>query len=106
MNEKMTQDQRLTELVEAFKTDSGEYQDIETPKDIDSKRRLLRSLMNVRMPRRMSPETLQVQDAYLQERAQEKGVVSLEDIPIKEGVLSVWQGDITRLAVDAIVNAA
>ena len=106
MNEKMTQDQRLTELVEAFKTDSGEYQDIETPKDIDSKRRLLRSLMNIRMPRRMSPETLQVQDAYLQERAQEKGVVSLENIPIKEGVLSVWQGDITRLAVDAIVNAA
>ena len=42
MDEKLTQDQRLTELVEAFKTDSGEYQNIETPRDTDGRRRLLR----------------------------------------------------------------
>ena len=106
MDEKLTQDQRLTELVEAFKTDSGEYQDIETPGDTDGRRRLLRSLMNIRMPRRMPTETLQLQDAYLRERAEEKGIVTLEEIPVKEGVISLWQGDITRLAVDAIVNAA
>ena len=106
MDEKLTQDQRLTELVEAFKTDSGEYRDIETPGDTDGRRRLLRSLMNIRMPRRMPTETLQLQDAYLRERAEEKGIVTLEEIPVKEGVISLWQGDITRLAVDAIVNAA
>ena len=106
MDEKLTQDQRLTELVEAFKTDSGEYRDIETPGDTDGRRRLLRSLMNIRMPRRMPTETLQIQDAYLRERAEEKGIVTLEEIPVKEGVISLWQGDITRLAVDAIVNAA
>ena len=106
MDEKLTQDQRLTELVEAFKRDSGEYQNIETPKDTDGRRRLLRSLMNIRMPRRMPPETLQLQDAYLRERAEGKGIVTLEDIPVKEGVISIWQGDITRLAADAIVNAA
>ena len=106
MDEKLTQDQRLTELVEAFKTDSGEYRDIETPRDTDGRRRLLRSLMNIRMPRRMPTETLQIQDAYLRERAEEKGIVTLEEIPVKEGVISLWQGDITRLAADAIVNAA
>ena len=106
MDEKLTQDQRLTELVEAFKTDSGEYQDIETPGDTDGRRRLLRSLMNIRMPRRMPTETLQIQDAYLRERAEETGILTLEEIPVKERVISLWQGDITRLAVDAIVNAA
>jgi len=106
MDEKLTQDQRLTALVEAFKTDSGEYQDIETPEDPDGRRRLLRSLMNIRMPRRMPAETLQLQDAYLRQRAEEKGIVTPDEIPVKEGVISLWQGDITRLAADAIVNAA
>ena len=106
MSEKKTQDQRLLELVEAFKNDSGEYKNIETPKDADGRRRLLRSLMNIRMPGAMPLKTLRLQDAYLQERAEEKGIVRLEDIPVTEGVISIWQGDITRLAVDAIVNAA
>ena len=106
MDEKLTQNQRLTELVEAFKADSGEYKDIETPRDADGRRRLLRSLMNIRLPRRMPPETLQIQDAYLRQRAEEKGIVTPEEIPVREGVISLWQGDITRLAADAIVNAA
>ena len=106
MDEKLTQDQRLTELVERFKADSGTYKDLETPKDTEGRRRLLRSLMNIRMPTPMVPETLRVQDRYLQERAEEKGIVSLEEIPVKEGVISLWQGNITRLAADAIVNAA
>ena len=106
MDEKLKQDQRLTELVEAFKADSGEYKDIETPRDADGRRRLLRSLMNIRSPRRMPPETLQIQDAYLRQRAEEKGIVTPEEIPVREGVISLWQGDITRLAADAIVNAA
>ena len=106
MRENRTQDQRLTELVEAFKADSVEYGDLETPKDADGRRRLLRSLMNVRMPKAMAAETLRLQDEYLQARAEEKGIVAWQDIPVMEGVLSVWQGDITCLAVDAIVNAA
>ena len=106
MSGKITQDRRLTELVEAFKTDSGQYKDIETPKDVDGRRRLLRSLMNIRMPGYLSPEILQLQDEYLHARAEEKGIVTLADIPVTEGVISIWQGDITRLAADAIVNAA
>ena len=106
MTENMTQDQRLTWLVEAFKADSGEYRDLETPKDAEGRRRVLRSLMNIRMPRPLPLEALAVQDDYLRQRAAEKGVVGLRDIPVVRGGISLWQGDITRLAVDAIVNAA
>ena len=106
MNEEMTQNQRLDYLVEEFKTDSVQYKDLETPKDTEGKRRILRSLMNIRMPKAFSYDVLAVQDEYLTGRAEEKGIVRLSDIPeIRDG-LSVWQGDITRLAVDAIVNAA
>ena len=102
----MTQNERLTYLVEEFKADSGEYRDLQTPADEEGKRQVLRSLMNIRMPRGMSSDVLDVQDAYLRERAEEKGVVRLSDIPELRGGMSIWQGDISRLAVDAIVNAA
>ena len=100
------QNQRLEYLVEAFKAESDQYMDLQTPGDTEGRRYLLRSLMNIRMPGKMDDSVLAVQDEYLQERIREKGIVTLEDIPVKEGVISVWQGDITRLAVDAIVNAA
>lgn len=100
------QDERLNYLVEEFKADSGEYRNLRTPDDPAEKRRLLRSLMNIRMPRRMAEDVLAVQDEYLKERAAEKGIVALSDIPEVRSGLSVWQGDITRLSVDAIVNAA
>ena len=102
----MTQQERLDYLVEAFKADSGEYKALQVPSDNEGKRRILRSLMNIRMPGSMPEDTLKVQDAYLKGRAEEKGIVKLGDIPAISGVLSIWQGDITRLAVDAIVNAA
>lgn len=106
MNEKMTQEQRLDYLVEEFKTDSVQYKELETPKDTEGKRRILRSLMNIRMPRKMDKAVLSVQDEYLQERVRENGIVELDDIPMIRDRMSIWQGDITRLAVDAIVNAA
>ena len=106
MSAKITQNQRLDYLVEEFKADSGEYRDLQTPADTEGKRRILRSLMNIRMPRELSEEVLAVQNEYLSGRAEEKGIVQLSDIPIMEEGLSIWQGDITRLKVDAIVNAA
>ena len=106
MHNNQSQKQRLSYLVEAFKADSVDYKDIQTPADTDGKRRILRSLMNIRLPRKLDDSILAVQDEYLQERIRENGIVTPENIPLKEGVISVWQGDITRLAVDAIVNAA
>ncbi len=106
MKENLAQEQRLDLLVEEFKADSDEYKNLETPKDAEGKRRLLRSLMNIRMPKKMPEEAVALQDEYLKARAAEKGIVRLSDIPVIRDGISVWQGDITRLAVDAIVNAA
>ena len=54
----------------------------------------------------MDEAVLAVQDAYLQERIRENGIVEPVDIPVVRDCISIWQGDITRLAADAIVNAA
>ncbi len=102
----LTQTERLDYLVEELKTENEEYSDFETPKNMEGKKRLLRSLMNIRMPQKMSENVIRIQDDYLRERATEKGIVTLSDIPEIRNGLSIWQGDITRLAVDAIVNAA
>lgn len=106
MNIKMTQDEMLNYLVEEFKADSIEYKNLETPGDIIGKRRLLRSLMNIRSPRHIDELVLRVQDEYLKGVSKENGIVEVSDIPIASDVISIWQGDITRLSVDAIVNAA
>ena len=111
----MDQNERLDYLVKQFRKDSLQYRNLEVPPDQAGRKRILRSLMNIRMPGMMPPEVLAVQDAYLQERNREKGIVQIEDIPTiacrgsrhaQADRISIWQGDITRLAADAIVNAA
>lgn len=64
--------------------------------------------MNVREPLAESDEFLKIQDEYLKERNSARGVVDVEDFePLKSDErLYLWQGDITTLKVDAIVNAA
>ena len=108
MNSKreMTQEERLAFLVEEFKSDSGTYKNLETPDDKVGRQTLLRSLMNIRMPGKLPEDVIRVQDEYLKERASEKGIVELSEIPEIRNGISIWQGDITRLSVDAIVNAA
>lgn len=76
------------------------------PATLPEKQRLLRALMNIWEPQPLSEAFLRAQDAELQAQLQEKGVVSLEDIAASTDAPLLWQGDITRLRVDAIVNAA
>jgi len=86
----------------------------EVPPTLEGRQRLLRALMNVWQPQPLSGQFLQAQDAELQAQLQDKGVVSLEEIAAsgnpkrstRNAQLYLWQGDITRLHVDAIVNAA
>ncbi len=106
MNEMKTQKERLDYLLEEFKSDSDRYKNIEVPESIREKQNLLRSLMNIRMPKKMTGEVIKVQDEYLSYCNVEKGIVKLSDIPVIRENLSIWQGDITRLKVDTIVNAA
>ena len=77
----MDQKQRLDYLVEKFKEDSGEYRNLKVSDNDVEKRRILRSLMNIRMPRHMDEEILKVQDEFLKEDAREKGIVTLDQIP-------------------------
>lgn len=72
------------------------------------RRRLLRALMNLRPPAPIDPEWLREQDAFLSAQREEKGVVEVMDLPVTAAHprISLWQGDITRLRSDAIVNAA
>ena len=76
------------------------------PQEPTAQRRLLRSLMNVRPPRHTDGAFLKTQDEYLQGETAAKGVTDIADLtPIQPG-LYLWQGDITTLKCDAIVNAA
>ena len=104
-------------LLEKLKADSAEYKELETRGySLEEKKIAIRSLMNIRMPGELSGGLEDLQDEYLQEELKTKGVVTLSDIlTIKEQFgskypfaekISLWQGDITRLKVGAIVNAA
>ncbi len=79
---------------------------IEVPDDIQAKKNLLRSLMNIRMPSEASKDFLKVQDDYLTAESSNKILTSLEDINEVKGKIALWKGDITTLKVDGIVNAA
>lgn len=102
----MTQTERRKYLIQELLREQPQYRNMEIPESARDQKNLLRSLFNIRMPEPVSEEFLQVQDAYLQGEAAEKGVTDLADLtPIEEGIY-LWQGDITTLKCDAIVNAA
>ena len=101
----MNQTERREFLIRELLKEEPRYQRIAFPKDSRGQKDLLRSLMNVRPPRRISSAFLSVQDAYLKETIAEKGITRLGDLTPMDGDLYLWQGDITLLACDAIVNA-
>ncbi|MCH5267869.1 MAG: protein-ADP-ribose hydrolase [Lachnospiraceae bacterium] len=102
----MTQSERRIYLIRELLNEDAKYRGTEIPSEKDEQSDLLRGLMNVRQPGKISDDFLAVQDAYLQEETEEKGITALEELsPVLEG-LYLWQGDITTLRCGAIVNAA
>ena len=102
----MNQSEKRLFLIQSLLKEQPEYRDIAIPTDTNSQRQLLRGLMNLRRPARIGTEFLQMQDAYLQDETAAKGVTDAVALtPIQPG-LYLWQGDITTLKCDAIVNAA
>lgn len=102
----MNQAERRLFLIKNLISEQTQYQNIRIPKDETEQKRLLRALFNIRMPMPASEDFLAVQDAYLQEETKCKGITEISDLnPIAAG-LYLWQGDITTLRCDAIVNAA
>lgn len=102
----MTQGERRIYLIEKLLREQPRYTDIEIPADEQEQKNLLRSLFNIRMPNPVTEFFLKIQDAYLQEEIKKKGITELTDLQSIQDNLYLWQGDITTLRCDAIVNAA
>lgn len=103
----MNQDGRRLYLIKYLLKEGMRLRKAQIPKDVQGQRDLLRSLMNVRMPRPIEDEFLVVQDEYLQQRNIERGITDVCDLqPVaSDERFFIWQGDITTLKCDAIVNA-
>ena len=102
----MNHQQEREYLIKYLLKENKDCQKMEIPETDGEQRDLLRALMNVRMPGPVSPEFLRIQDDYLGEELRLRGVVSWDEWEDCGENIFLWQGDITRLRVDAIVNAA
>lgn len=102
----MTQEERRIFLIQKLLAEQPRYKDLQIPKENAEQKRLLRSLFNIRIPKSISGDFLVVQDEYLREESAEKGITDLADLSPTSDGLYLWQGDITTLRCDAIVNAA
>ena len=102
----MTQAERRRFLIDALLAERPSCRKQDVPNDAQRQKILLRALMNVRPPKPVSSEFLTVQDAYLRQALAEGGITRVEDLTPVDGDFYLWQGDITRLACGAIVNAA
>ena len=102
----MNQIERRLFLIRSLLNERLEYRDRRIPQDVSDQKLLLRGLLNVRPAQVCNPEFLRVQDAYLRQATAEKGMTDCSALsPVQPG-LYLWQGDITTLKCDAIVNAA
>ena len=102
----MTQSDRRIYLIKELLAENPNYRDYEIPQDEYSQKRLLRALFNVRLPKPIGDEFLEVQDEYLAEETRRKGITDIVDLaPVRDDIY-LWQGDITTLRCGAIVNAA
>ena len=104
----MNQQERCLWLIRTLLDEAPQYRDIAVPLGAERRWQLLRSLMNVRAPMPVTDEFLRVQDEFLKEMTAEKGITDGDSLPACPGDphLALWQGDITTLRCDAIVNAA
>ena len=102
----MTQEERRKYLIRYLLDERSDTKGTEIPGEEAKQRALLRGLMNIRRASPISEEFLRVQDEYLSGELEAKGITDSALLPeIRKGIV-LWQGDITLLKCDAIVNAA
>lgn len=91
----------LDRLLEILYAERGE-----AVPELDARGKALafRALCNVRPPHPASAEFIRLQDEYLSALTRGRGIVRADSLYYNGGI-ALWQGDITRLASDAIVNA-
>ena len=104
----MTQQERLRYLLDGLVTEYNEKHNehLEIPESEEEQFILFRSLCNIRPAGGMPLEWMKIESEYLNILVHEKGIVTINDMEERETQIYLWQGDITQLSVDAIVNAA
>ncbi len=102
----MDQNRRRKYLIEELVREQPRFRGMRIEPEEAAAKMQLRSLMNVRMAAPISKEFEKIQDEYLQEVNAGRGIVQVSELEQAEPGIYLWQGDITRLAADAIVNAA
>ncbi|MGN0528019.1 MAG: protein-ADP-ribose hydrolase [Eubacterium sp.] len=102
----MEQNERLIWLIKYLLNENSKYSRIEIPDSVNERFNLYRSLVNVRMPEPISEEYLNVENEYLQEEISQKGITHINELMPCDDDIYLWQGDITTIDADAIVNAA
>ena len=93
-------------LINSLINENSEYADIPVPIDKNGQKLLLRGLLNIRMPKSCDQTFLTIQNEYLVEETAQKGITDSEHLVPVTDRICLWQGDITTLKCDAIVNAA
>lgn len=102
----MTQQERRTYLINELLKENPAYGNVAVPEGETEQKRLLRALFNVRGAQPASDGFLEIQDEYLKEEISKKGITDYKSLtPVEDGIY-LWQGDITTLRCDGIVNAA
>ncbi len=102
----MEQSERLEYLIGRLLGERPQYREVGLPEGTAERKRLFRSLVNLRPPWPADEEFLRIQDDYLTEETKRKGLTELSDLTPMEKGIYLWKGDITTLRADAIVNAA
>lgn len=99
--------EKLDYLIDYLLKENKDIKIEKMPYDQNDKKRLYRSLCNIREAKLISDEYIKIENEYLQEELKKKNIVNVDDIkPINDRNECLFKGDITTLRIDAIVNAA
>ena len=69
-------------LIEELIKEDKRLSNIKIPSTIDEKKDLYRAIRNIREPKYISKEYLNLQDKYLQEELKLKGIIDEKDLPL------------------------
>ena len=94
----------VDQLLRYFIKEDERFENLEIPSNNPEKRNLLLGIINLRAPYPIPEEILVLEDQLLQLELKEKEVMDVSEIETRDGVFAIWQGDITALKIDAIVN--
>lgn len=93
----------LLEIVE-YLIKENNY-DIDVPNSYEELKKIYKKLVNIRIPKPINEDILELEDEYLQLELEEKQITDATDLKEIEDNIILWQGDITTLKCDVIVNA-